>query len=165
MIFGYGYADRKEDAQRVYDDLVAVGAERAWVDYRGSDRAERADLFGGPALRRGSVVVLLSRSQLGYGKEAGRFEAMAAAKGATIEVREPAKPSRSKPGPSRAFQPTYDQEREIRHYWHGPFKRAVAVQRAREVMGYEVSVASLNRHLGPRSIPREWINERATDNG
>lgn len=146
MKLGYGY-NRDPYALR------QAGADRVWIDTNGSGRMERADLFTS-GLRRGSVLILLSRSDLGVGKEIPRFEALAEQIGASIEVHEPAKPSRLKPGPAPAFQPSGEQRARISHYWHGPFKASEALRQASEIMGQEVTRNSLNRALGPRSKPK-----------
>ena len=151
MIIGYGI-DCDPAALR------AQGAERVWIDTNGSERAERAALFS-DGMCRGDTLLLLSRSHLGRGREIPRFEAMAAEMGVAIRIVETAKPAPLKPGPAPSFVPTHEQERRIRHYWHGPFKRSEAVRQAADIMGQRVSVASLNRHLGPRSKPRPWINK------
>ena len=152
MIHGYGI-DR-DPAQ-----LRDLGAEKVWIDVKNGDRAERAALFG-VAVRQGDTILLLSRSDLGHGREIPRFEAVAAEKGVTIRVVETPKPARLPPGPAPTFRPSYEQDRRIRHYWHGPFKRAEALRIASQEMGYAVGAAALNRHLGPRSKPKPkpWIN-------
>lgn len=142
MKIGYGY-NRDPYALR------QAGAERVWIDTKGSNRMERADLFAA-GLRRGSTLILLSRSDLGVGKEIHRFEALAEQIGATIEIHEPQKPSRLKPGPAPAFQPTPEQRARIAHYWHGPFKASEALRQASKIMGREVNRNQLNRALGPR---------------
>lgn len=144
--------------------LREAGAERVWIDTRDSERAERADLFS-TGLRRGDVLLLLSRGHLGHGREVPRFEAIAAEMGVTISIVEVEKPAPLKPGPAPDFAPDYAQERRIRHYWHGPFKRSEAIRQAADIMGRPVTAASLNRHLGPRSKPRPWINREAQTDG
>lgn len=158
MIFGYAHVDDKKDAEARREDLLDLGAERVWVDYPGSNREERAALFEN-GLRRGTTLLLLRRADLGAGREPERFEALAADKGAIIEVRTPEKPSRAKPGPAPKFFPDYRQERRIRHYWHGPFSPKAALDVAQEEMGFEVSRNMLNKHLGVRSRPKPWIND------
>lgn len=130
--------------------LRAAGAERVWIDHDDSERAERADLFA-MGLRNGFTLVLLSRSDLGVGREIERFENLAASIGATIEIAEPpAPPERKRPGPKPAFDPSPDQLARCLHYWRGPFKRSEALRQIRDIMGFEVSVAQCNRVLGPR---------------
>ena len=34
-----------------------------------------------------------------------------------------------------------------------------------EVMGQRVTASILNKHLGPRSMPRPWINKRRPSDG
>lgn len=155
MILGYGI-DR-DPAQ-----LRDLGAEKVWIDLKNSDRAERAALFG-VAMRRGDTILILSRADLGHGREIPRFEALAAEKGVTIRVVETPKPARLPPGPAPTFRPDAEQERRIRHYWHGPFKPGEALRIATEEMGYPVGRAALNRHLGPRGKPKPPINTPAKE--
>lgn len=132
-------------------DLRKAGAERVWIDTDTSERMERADLFAN-ALRPQSVLVLLSRSDLGRGREIERFEALAAQAGARIEIAEPPRPAgKLKPGPAPKFDPTDAQRARVAHYWHGPFKRGEVLRQASEIMGYEVTSNMLNRALGPRT--------------
>lgn len=142
-------------------DLRKIGAEKTWIDYGGSKRAERARLVE-LGVREGDVVLMLSRSDLGRGREIERFEKLIADAGGLIEIvelPEAADQPRGKPGPSPTFAPNYDQERVCRHYWHGPFQPAEVLRQASDVMGFPVSRAMLNKHIGPRSSPRPWINE------
>jgi len=155
MIHGYGI-DR-DPAQ-----LRALGAERIWIDTATSDRAERAALWG-VAMRDGDTILILSRADLGHGREIPRFEGLAEAAGVTVRVVETPKPARLPPGPAPTFRPDAEQERRIRHYWHGPFKPAEALRIATEEMGYPVGRAALNRHLGPRGRPKPWINTPAKE--
>lgn len=148
----HGYGIERDPAQ-----LRALGADKVWIDVKNSDRAERAALFS-VAMRRGDTILLLSRADLGHGREIPRFEALAEEKGISIRVVETPKPARLPPGPAPTFRPSYAQERRIRHYWHGPFKRAEALRIASQEMGYSVGPAALNRHLGVRSKPKPWIN-------
>lgn len=135
--------------------LRKAGAERVWIDTPKSDRMERADLFTA-GLRPGDVLVLLSRSDLGRGREIERFEALAEKMGVAIEIVPPdSPPQRLKPGPAPRFQPTDQERARVAHYWHGPFKRSEALRQAREIMGFEVTASVLNKVLGPRSKPRE----------
>lgn len=158
MFLGYAYAKKKAEAQARETDLRQIGAKQTWVDFPGSNRAERADLFV-QGIRSKDVLLLLQRKDLGDGKEIARFEEMVKAKGATIEIKAPEAPSRQRPGPQTALGAiTYDQERRIRHYWHGPFKAQVAIEKACEVLGRDVTRNMLNRQLGPRSKPKPWIN-------
>lgn len=159
MILGYGY-------ERDPADLRAQGAERVWIDTAKSERQERSDLIQ-VALRRNDVVVILARGDLGQGREIPMIEGMIAERGGTIRVVEVAKPAPLPPGPAPSFRPTFDQERRLRHYWHGPFKAAAALSQACEVMGRpdtDVERArmrnALNKHLGTRRAPRPWINEQ-----
>lgn len=159
MKLGYAYAADKSAAQGLYNDLISMGAERAYVDYKGSNRTERASCFSAQDCRPGDVIILLDRKHLGNGREGLRLEAIAADLGATIEIKAPEKPSRQKPGPALKFAPNYEQERAVRHYWHGPFLRRTALELASKEMGRPITAAMLNRSLGPRSRPKPWINE------
>lgn len=146
MRLGYGI-------NRTPAELRKAGADRVWIDTNHSDRMERADLFTN-GLRAGCVLVLLSRSDLGRGKEIERFEGLAAKIGVSIEIVEPPKsPGKLRPGPVPKFNPDDQQRARIEHYWHGPFKRSEAKRQASEIMGYEVTDNMLNRALGPRSKP------------
>ena len=158
MIFGYAYSDDPDEVRALPDELRAHGADRVFVDHAKSGRAEREGLFRPSGLREGNVLLLLSRSHLGRGREIARFEAIVAERGASIRIPEKAVPIPKKPGPAPRFRPDYDQERRIRHYWHGPYTRQEALRQAAEVMGHRVPVAALNRYLGPRSKPKAWIN-------
>lgn len=125
-----------------------------WIDTKKSERMERADLFT-QGIRKGDVIILLSRSDLGRGREIERFEALAEKLGATIQVVAPEKePEKPKPGPVPYFQPTEQQRARIAHYWHGPFKRSEALRIASEIMGREITASVLNKALGPRSKPK-----------
>lgn len=141
-------------------DLREAGAEAVYADTATSDRAERACAIRD--LRPGDVLMILARKHLGRGREIPYIEGLVAQAGATIEVvelPEPARPPARKPGPSAQFAPDYEQERRLRHYWHGPFKAAEAITQAEAIMGRPINRATLNRHLGPRSAPRPWINK------
>lgn len=132
-------------------DLRAAGAERVWIDTDDSERVERADLFT-LGLRRGFTLVLLSRSDLGVGREIERFEKLAASLGVTIEVFDPPKPVETpkRPGPKPKFDPTPEQRARIAHYWHGPFTRAEALRQAADIYRAPVTVNQMNRAFGPR---------------
>ena len=142
MKIGYGM---NRDPQA----LREVGADRVYVDHKGSDRRERTALFTS-GLRAGNVLLLLSRSDLGRGREIERFEALASDAGVQIQVVELPPPTRLKPGPKPRFQPTPEQRARCEHWWYGPFRRADALAAIKEIMGREVAVSQLNRHLGPR---------------
>ncbi len=149
-----GYAIDRDPAA-----LRAIGATRIYVDTRTSERAERAALFA--TLRPGDVIILLSRSDLGHGREIGRFERLAGDRGATFDVRETGKPTPIRGRQSPRFDPSPEQERRIRHYWHGPFKASEALRQASDIMGFPVTRNHLNRRLGARS-GRNDVNGAAT---
>ncbi len=140
-------------------DLTEAGADRLYADHAKSDRSERA--FCIQDLREGDELILLRRADLGVGKEIPRFEQQVADLGATITIvdLESTRPLARKPGPSRDFQPDYRQETRIRNFWHGPFKRSVALAEISKEMGREITANTLNKHLGPRSKPGPWINK------
>lgn len=135
--------------------LLDAGADRVWVDHKGSARLERAELFTN-GLRKGDTLLLLARADLGVGKEVPRFEALAAQIGAEIEVVEPAAPpGRLKPGPKPKLDPTADQMARCLHYWRGPWKRSEAMRQISEVVGFDVTASQCNRALGPRNPTKE----------
>ena len=162
MIHGYGY-------ERDPDDLRAQGAEKLWVDTAKSDRQERTDLIN-VAMRRGDEIVILARGDLGHGREIPMIEAMIAERGVTVRVADVPKPAPLPPGPAPSFRPTYEQERRLRHYWHGPFRARDALAQACDIMGRpdtEIERArmrnALNKHLGTRRAPKPWINTPAKE--
>lgn len=142
MKIGYGM---NRDPQA----LREIGAERVCVDHKRSERREREALFT-TGLREGDTLLLLSRSDLGRGREIERFEALAADAGVKIRVIDVPKPARLPPGPKPKFQPTPEQRARCEHWWYGPFRRSDALAAISEIMGREVAVSQLNRHLGPR---------------
>lgn len=154
MRIGYAYAATKDEARALPAALRAVGADRAWIDFRTRD--ERAALFArdpdgkGVALRPGDVLVVLKRAHLGVSKEILRFEALAADMGVTIEVAAPDAPTPRKPGPAPTFPRTQEEERIARHWWQGPFRRADALREIEQRIGRRLTSAQLNKHIGPR---------------
>lgn len=140
--------------------LRDAGAERVYADTSASNRAERACLISD--MRDGDVLMILARKHLGHGREIPYIEGLVRQAGATIKVVDIPAPPRAparKPGPAPLFAPDFEQERRLRHYWHGPFQAAEALRQAEEIMGRPINRATLNRHLGVRSKPRPWINE------
>lgn len=143
MQCGYGY-------NRAPAALKAAGADRLWIDHDQSGREMRAHLFGPQGLRPGDVLILLDRGDLGVGKEIARFEAMAIAAGAAIQIVEAKPPTRLAPGRKPGFAPTQEQEALCRHWWMGPFRRADALDEIEKIMGRRVSPDQLNRRIGLR---------------
>lgn len=159
MKIGYGRSRDAAEARALPEALRKAGAERFYVDTPDSYPAERDAMFRD--LRPGDNVLLLSRSHIGIGKEIGRLTGYLERQGVDVRVDlAPHQPKR-KPGPPPRFAPDRAQEEVCRHYWHGPFRRRDAVAKCSSVMGYDVTVNSLNRYLGPRSKPTPWINEEA----
>lgn len=145
-------------------DLREAGAKTVYADTKSSDRAERACAIRD--LRAGDVLLILARKDLGRGREIPYIEGLVTQAGATIEIvdtPDPPRPPARKPGPAPLFSPDAEQERRLRHYWHGPFKAAEALRQAEAIMGRPINRATLNRHLGARSKPRPWINKEQSD--
>lgn len=130
--------------------LRKAGAERVWIDHDKSGRSEREFLFGPMGLRAGDALILLARGDLGKGREVGRFMAMAADRGATVQIAEPESQERLKPGRKPDFDPTPDQEARCRHWWQGPFRRSDALREIAAIMGRKISDDQLNRRIGLR---------------
>ena len=62
MRVGYGYS-------RHEDDFKGADVERVWIDHKGTERLERADMLREGGLRSGDTLVLLSAGDLGRGGE------------------------------------------------------------------------------------------------
>jgi hypothetical protein len=139
--FGYGI-------NRTIAELEKAGAERCYIDHDGSRRTERNQLFAD--LRKGDVVILLARGDLGRGREIERLEALIADAGAKVEAKEPPEGARKPPGPKPKFNPTPEEHRRVQHYWQGHLSRPEARRQIEKIMGMPVSDSQLNRHIGPR---------------
>jgi hypothetical protein len=149
MKIGYGY--RRDEA-----DLKAAGAEKVYVDIS-RERQERADMVA-YGLREGDTLLLLSMRDLGGAPKADamwreRVEAM----GVAIEVvalpddKPPAKIGRPK-----KYEPTPEQEAQIRKIWlcwH--YTEAYKLRRAAEIYGHPVGRGVLFNRYGSMKKPKE----------
>lgn len=136
----YGYGRRPEDAPE--------GCDQTWIDAKGSDRQERADLL--LAVRSGDVVTVLARGDLGRGAEVPAIEKAILGRGATLDVREPPKAPPKPPGPRPQFQPDPETDAKIRKLWHSHNVKRYVLQRAQELAGWPVSWDQLRRRYGRR---------------
>lgn len=149
MKIGYGY--RRDEA-----DLKSAGAEKVYVDIS-RERQERADMVA-YGLREGDTLLLLSMRDLGGAPKADamwreRVEAM----GVAIKVvalpddKPPAKIGRPK-----KYEPTPEQEEQIRKIWlcwH--YTEAYKLRRAAEIYGHPVGRGVLFNRYGSMKKPKE----------
>ena len=143
MIIAYLY-------NRPIDEGEAMGCDKTYADYDGTDRAELGTLCDVGA-RDGDTVRVRARSDLGRGGEAARIAGLLESRGVTLEVVPPLdKPRRQRGRPSR-LMPSPEQHRHICSIWYSPATLQYAIQRAGEIMGAEVGRNRLNHWCGPRN--------------
>lgn len=135
MKLGYGYCRNDRD-------LRAAGAERVYLDGAKTQREDRKRLLAD--LRRGDIVVLLKRGDLGAGKGLIAIKAAIAAKGCTVEVH-----GEDDPPKRRGPPPQHEWRADVARLWHDQ-----TVDPARPIALAKASRAQMNRVYGPRSKPR-----------
>lgn len=148
MRIGYGYGRRQKD-------FAHVDVDRLFLDAKGTDRAERIELF--KCLRAGDTLVLLYRGDLARGVGYERFWERLEALPVTVEeVPPPAeKTAPGKPGPRPVFDPNNEQRNQIAALWYRPdvYVGSYVVKRASEITGIDVTLNHLNYRFGKRSEP------------
>lgn len=124
------------------------GVDKVWLDWPNTERQERDDMM--QALRAGDVVVVYALSHLGSGGEIPAIRAAIEATGASIEVYQDAKPKPKPRGRPRRFDPDPDQDRKIMRLYKSHQTLSYVLERASEIMGYEVKRHHLTRRYGTR---------------
>lgn len=146
-IFAYGY--RRTSAQ-----MEPLGAgKRVYVDH---DRKRRDRALMLSDLRRGDVVRVLYLRDLGGSPVADRiWRERIEAKGATVEIHRPEKPSRPAHRPRSVFDPTPEQAEKIRAVWLDETRSlADRCQAVADVYGRKVSRQVLYHHFGKPGTPK-----------
>lgn len=124
------------------------GVDKVWLDGPTTERQERDDMMD--QLRGGDVVVVLATTDLGHGREIRSMQDAIEAKGATLEVDESWKPTPAPRGRPRTFDPDPTQDRKIKALYRGYQKLSYVLDRASEIMGWEVQRHHLRRRYGAR---------------
>lgn len=125
------------------------GAERVFADDPSTRRIERADMID-HGLRKGDVLLLAKRGDLGHGREVPTLAERIEAQGVTIEVMGEPNEKR-KPGRNPKLDLTADQEAQICRLWRSGLEQAYVLKRAAEIAGVdEVTRNQINRACGPR---------------
>lgn len=136
--YGYGY-------QRHEADFGHAKCDRLFLDFKGTGRTERGELFVDGVLRPGDVIVLLDARDLGA-KATEAIEEM----GLTIEVMPIAGKPRRVGAPLR-FDPDPEQDAKLRTLWLNPgYTLRYILTRAHEIMEAPVSRNQLTRRYGNR---------------
>lgn len=132
----------------------AMGAEKTFADYKGTDRAERQDMIVRRGIRQGDILRVRALSDLGQGAESARIQKMIEGLGVTIEV----VPGTSAPkvkGRKPRLKPTPEQKEHICKLYYSPAEIGWVLDRASEIMGGPVDRNNLNYWCGSRSGPRK----------
>lgn len=135
--------------ERPVEEGEAMGAEKSFADYKGTNRAELRSLVDAGGLRKGDTLLLRATSDLGQGQESKRIERVIAGLGVDIQVIPAQKPVRLKGRPAR-FKPTPEQKEHICALWYSPAPLPHVLKRASEIMGRDVKRDKLYYLCGPR---------------
>lgn len=143
MRIGYGFG-------RTSEDFARAKVERLYLDTAFTDRSERTDLLQRD-MRAGDVVVLLAAGDLGQGTDLRAVRRRLKAAGVTVEVLEAEKQRKQRGRPAK-FNPTPDQDEQIRKLWYmdGIYMMKHVIQRAEEIYGKPVTRNQLDHRYGPR---------------
>lgn len=144
MKVGYGY-------NRTPRDFAPYECERLFLDDASTNRQERVDLLD--CLNRPSeqdTLVLLSKGDLGRGREVAKLMADLAAFNVVLQIIQapPAKPI----GRPRKFQPDDDQARKLENLWRSSLPLSHVLVRAREITGQDVKRHQMIYRFGNRWI-------------
>ena len=126
MRVGYGY-------NRIEKEFAHASCDRVWIDGQHTERQERSTMLG-MGLRKGDTLVLLARGEL------------------TVDVCPPEKDQPKPRGRPKKFDPTPEQDEEIRRLWADPvmYTRAYVIMRATEITGAPVDRNALYHRYGKR---------------
>lgn len=122
-------------------------ADKVFVDYASTRRAERGDLVDGGGLREGDTLVIHARSQLGHGMEAKRIIDKIEAMGVTVEVTPLPEQKAHKKGRVKV---TEQQKVLICGLWYSTEPADYVMGRASDILGFTVNRNQMNRLCGPR---------------
>lgn len=131
-----------------------MGAEKTFADYPETKRLERRDMLDNHGLREGDTLLLRSMSDLGRGAEVGLMQRRIEEIGATIQVIEDENAPRAK-GRPRRLKPSTKQIEQLCGLWYSAAERQHVLDRAKEIMGADVSRDQMGRWCGPRDGSRK----------
>jgi hypothetical protein len=127
----------------------AMGCDKTFADWTGTNRAELGMMIEGGGVRDGDTLRLRAESDLGRGQEAKRHSKHLSQMGVTLEIMPPIKPVKQMGRPKR-FAPTPDQKAHLCALWYSPAPIEHVLQRASGIMGQEVKRDKLYYICGPR---------------
>lgn len=126
-----------------------MGADKTYADYKGTHRRELTDLLDRDGLREGDTLLVRAVSDLGQGQESVRHQKRIAEIGATLEV-VPGGEAKKLVGRPARLKPTDEQQQHLCSLWYSPAPVDHVLDRAKDIMGSEVTRNHLNRWCGPR---------------
>jgi hypothetical protein len=145
MRIGYGFNRHDKDFEK-WD------CERVWIDTRKSERVHRSDMFiflegGAPG---DDTLFLLSKGDLGYGKELKQLRDDLESLGVSVEY--PPTPPDGRGRPAK-FEPTPEVDALLRSMWKDPrhYSVALCLRTAVEKTGADVKRHQFIYRYGKRS--------------
>ena len=146
MIVAYLY-------NRDVSEGAAMGADKTFADYKGTERRELTSMIQMKAIRKGDTLVVRALSDLGQGRESQRIQKQISDLGVAVRVIPGPEAPRVK-GRKARLKPTAEQKEHICALWYSPAPVDHVIARASDIMGGKVDRNNLNYWCGSRSGPR-----------
>lgn len=147
MIVAYLY-------NRPVSEGEAMGCEKVFADWKGTQRADLVDMIERRGIREGDTLRLRALSDLGQGREATLRKGQIEARGVTVEVIPDGSAPKQRGRPAR-LKPSDEQKEHLCSLWYSPAPIEHVLTRAADILGAEVDRNRMNYWCGPRDGSRK----------
>lgn len=135
--------------ERPVKEGADMGAEKTFVDFKATNRAELHTLFDG-GLRRGDTLLLRARADLGRSTDATRHLARLEEMGVRVEIIPAADNTKLTGRPAKAEIDSLQQFDHICSLWTSPLPEKHVCERVGEIVNRKIDRGWINYRCGPR---------------